>query len=173
MSMTHYMELLAVNQPWNLLIFMAGPVILAETLAIAELYLLYTRKQSGLAKSISRVAGLLVGAYFAGIIAYLVPTAVIPLTKSGEWRSWIDMVAVGAYLLGGLPMIWIALQELGIAGRGKSDEEKLKIHAICVAIFLVVAHIAMIFGMLDPALVMPQADPHAMHDMSQMPMEGM
>lgn len=26
-AMTHYMELLATNQPWNLLIFMAIPVI--------------------------------------------------------------------------------------------------------------------------------------------------
>ena len=37
MAMTHYMELLAVRQPWNLLLFMALPVILAETLAITEL----------------------------------------------------------------------------------------------------------------------------------------
>ena len=44
MNMTHYMELLAVNQPWNLIIFMAIPVVLAETLAITELYLLFTRK---------------------------------------------------------------------------------------------------------------------------------
>ena len=36
MNMTHYMELLSVNQPWNLLIFMGIPVVLAETLAITE-----------------------------------------------------------------------------------------------------------------------------------------
>ena len=30
MSMTQYMGLLAVNQPWNLLLFMAIPVVLAE-----------------------------------------------------------------------------------------------------------------------------------------------
>ena len=28
MNMTHYMELLATNQPWNLIIFMAIPVVL-------------------------------------------------------------------------------------------------------------------------------------------------
>ena len=39
--MTHYMGLLAVNQPWNLLIFMALPVVLAETLAITELAILF------------------------------------------------------------------------------------------------------------------------------------
>ena len=47
MNMTHYMELLAVNQPWNLIIFMAIPIILAETLAITEFYLLFTRKFEG------------------------------------------------------------------------------------------------------------------------------
>jgi hypothetical protein len=38
------MELLATNQPWNLILFMAIPVILAETVAITELYILFTRK---------------------------------------------------------------------------------------------------------------------------------
>ncbi len=46
MQMTHYMELLAVNQPWNLILFMAIPVILAETVAISEIYLLFTGKNS-------------------------------------------------------------------------------------------------------------------------------
>ena len=36
MDITHYMELLATNQPWNLLIFMAIPVILAETLTAGK-----------------------------------------------------------------------------------------------------------------------------------------
>lgn len=36
MSMTHYMELLTTNQPWSLILFMAIPVILAETLAITK-----------------------------------------------------------------------------------------------------------------------------------------
>ena len=44
MAMTHYMELLAVRQPWNLLLFMALPVILAETLAITELVMLLGRR---------------------------------------------------------------------------------------------------------------------------------
>ena len=43
MNMTHYMELLASNQPWNLIIFMAIPVVLAETLAITEFYILAHR----------------------------------------------------------------------------------------------------------------------------------
>lgn len=46
MNMTHYMELLAQNQPWNLLIFMGIPIVLAETVVVTELYVLYTRNFS-------------------------------------------------------------------------------------------------------------------------------
>lgn len=153
MNMTHYMELLAVNQPWNLIIFMAIPIILAETLAITELYLLFTRKFEGSVFYLNRFAGVAVGIYFTGIIIYLIPTAVIPITMSGEWRTAIDVIAVATYLIAGLPLIWIALQELSLVNRGLEKMEKLKIHAICVALFLVFGHIAMIAGMLDPAIL--------------------
>jgi hypothetical protein len=153
MNMTHYMQLLADNQPWNLLIFMAIPVILAETLAITELYILFTRKFDGFIYHLNRFAGTTVGLYFIGIIGYLIATAVIPITKNNEWRSAIDVVAVGSYLIAGLPLIWIALQEFGFVNKALDQMGKLKIHAICVALFLVFGHIAMIAGMLDPALL--------------------
>ena len=153
MNMTHYMELLAVNQPWNLLIFMAIPVVLAETLAITELYLLFTRNYTGWVHRLSRAAGITVGLYFVGVIVYLMNTAVLPITRAGEWRTVIDVVAVACYLIGGLPLIYIALQELGLVNSRASDEDKRKVHAICVALFLVFGHIAMIAGMLDPSLL--------------------
>jgi hypothetical protein len=55
------MELLAANQPWNLFLFMAVPVILAETVAITELYLLFTRKMAGPVRTLSRAAGIIGG----------------------------------------------------------------------------------------------------------------
>ena len=61
MNMTHYMELLAVNQPWNLISFMAIPIVLAETLAITELYILFTRKLDGSVYYLNRFAGIVVG----------------------------------------------------------------------------------------------------------------
>ncbi len=153
MNMTHYMQLLADNQPWNLLIFMAIPVVLAETLAITELYILFTRKFDGFVYHLNRFAGTTVGLYFIGIIAYLMTTAVLPITKNNEWRTVIDVIAVGSYLIGGLPLIWIALQEFGFVNKALDQMGKLKIHAICVALFLVFGHIAMIAGMLDPSLL--------------------
>ncbi len=153
MIMTHYMELLAVNQPWNLIIFMAIPVILAETLAITELYLLFTRKFDGAVYYLNRFAGIAVGIYFIGIIYYIITYAVIPITKAGEWRTVIDVVAVSTYVIAGLPLIWIALQELGLVNKALDQMGKLKVHAICVALFLVFGHIAMIAGMVDPSIL--------------------
>ena len=152
MNMTHYMELLADNQPWNLLIFMAIPVILAETMAITELYILFTRRLHGVVHQINRLAGIVVGLYFIGVIYYLTKNAVIPLTSTGQWRTFIDVVAVISYLVSGLPLIWIALQELGVVNRQLTQEAKLKVHAVCVALFLVFGHVAMIAGMTDPGL---------------------
>jgi hypothetical protein len=147
------MELLATAQPWHLIIYMAIPVILAETIAVTELYLLFTRARTGIVKTISRSAGIFAGIYFLGVFLYLMTNAFIPLTTGGGWRGIADVVAVTCYLLGVVPLGGIALLELGFIKRGASDDEKLKLHAIFVALFLVVAHIAMIFGMLNPEVL--------------------
>jgi len=163
MNMTHYMELLATNQPWNLIIFMAIPVVLAETVAITELYILYTRNFNGWVRNLNRVAGIVVGLYFIGIIVYLLLNAVVPITKAGEWRTIIDVIAVSTYLIGGIPMVLIAMQDLGIIHKGDSEEKKLGYHAIYVAVFLVFAHLAMIAGMADPALLGYQGESSMHH----------
>lgn len=164
MLMTHYMELLASNQPWNLLIFMALPVVLAETVAITELYILYTRKLDTWVRQVNRLASVLVGITFVGIIAYLMFTAVIPITSAGAWRTWIDVVAVSTYLIGGVPMVLLALQELGLIHRAESEERRLARHATYVAVFLVFAHIAMVAGMMDPG-ILGYVAPAESHDM--------
>lgn len=152
-TMTHYMELLATNQPWNLLIFMAVPVICAETLAITELIILFTRNMKGKAKTVSKVTGIFAGLYFLGIFIYLFANAVIPLSTAGGWRGPADVVAVGFYLLGIIPFLGMTLLEIGLIGRKRDENSKIKLHAILVGIFLVVAHIAMIFGMINPQLL--------------------
>ena len=47
----------------------------------------------------------------------------------------------------------LPLQELGLVNKRLLHEHKLKVHAICVALFLVFGHIAMITGMLDPTIL--------------------
>lgn len=157
MSMTHYMELLAQNQPWNLIIFMAIPVVLAETVAITELFILLTRRFDGPARTINRSASIAGGLYFLGVFVHLMLAAVIPLTRDGGWRGAADVIAVGFYLSGVVPLLGLALLDLGVFGRTRSEDGRLKLHALFVAIFLVVAHVAMIFGMLDPSLLSSSA----------------
>jgi hypothetical protein len=162
MNMTHYMELLATSQPWNLILFMAIPVILAETIAVTELYLLYTRSYDGPVRALNRACSVVVGVYFAGVFAYLMVDAVIPLTSGGQWRGPADVIAVGFYLLGVVPLGCLSLIDLRIIGRGRDEHARMAMHAGFVALFLVVAHVAMIFGMLDPSL-MTSAPAHHMH----------
>ena len=58
------------------------------------------------------------------------------------------------YLLGVVPLMGIALMELGAIGNKADEYGKMKLHAAFVALFLVVAHVAMIFGMLNPQVLM-------------------
>lgn len=156
MSMTHYMELLATNQPWNLIIYMAIPVILAETLVATEFFVVYVQQFKGALRTFNKLIGIIAGFYFLGIFLYLM-AAVVPTI---EWRGWVDVVAVGFYLSGVIPLVGIALMELGLIGRGMSETEKMKLHFILLVAFLVVAHIAMIFGMVNPELLMKNVTPN-------------
>lgn len=167
--MTHYMELLMINSPWNLLLFMAMPVVLAETIAITELVLLFSRGDHPIVRAINHVAGILAGLAFLGIAAYLIPTVVVPVTAAGEWRTWVDWLAVFTYLLAGIPMILIALLNLRIILGQAETRTRMGFHVACVASFLVLSHVAMIAGMADPAVAGWQGS--AMHTMDHATMD--
>jgi hypothetical protein len=165
MSMTHYMELLATNQPWNLIIFMAIPVILAEALAITELYILLKRGLiASWVKILNNWCGIISGTYFVGVIVYLLINAVFPLTFGGGWRGPADVIAVITYLLAGASLTTIAILRFGWIWKSKTNEEKIEKHVFLVALFLVLAHIAMIFGMLKPEILGWNGEPMKMEE---------
>lgn len=83
---------------------------------------------------------------------------------SGGWRGPADVIAVTAYLSGIVPLLGLALLDLRVIGRRLDAEARLKRHAILVAVFLVVAHVAMIFGMLDPTLLQTGVVAEAGHE---------
>lgn len=148
MEMTHYMELLATNQPWNLIIFMAIPVILAEALTATEFLVLFKKEYHDKLRPINKIIGIVLGIYFTGIFVYLI-TNVYP---SIQWRSIGDFIAVNSYLSGVVFLAGIALLELGVIAKTASKEKKQFYHVMLLIGFLVVAHIAMIFGMLNPSI---------------------
>lgn len=150
MSMTHYMGLLADNQPWNLIIYMVIPVVLAEAMVATEFFMVFYRGRSqGPWSKWNKWLGIVLGFYFLGIFLNLSLTVVPGI----EWRGLADVLAVGFYLAGIVPLLAIALLELGMIGRGKTEDEKMKLHFILLTVYLVIAHVAMVFGMLDPQLL--------------------
>ncbi len=162
MNMTHYMELLAVNQPWNLIIYMVIPVALAEALVATEFFTVFLRgANAGAWRTWNKWIGIVLGFYFLGVFLNLMITAVPNI----EWRGAADILAVGAYLSGVIPLFSIALLELGVIGKGKTEAEKTKQHFILLTVFLVVAHVAMIFGMVDPTIMgwNPHGGGHMQH----------
>ena len=70
--------LLAALTPLNLLLFMAIPVVLAETLAITEFYILYNNVKSGPVRALNRAAGIIVGCGVGGYDLALAHLASIP-----------------------------------------------------------------------------------------------
>jgi len=144
------MELLMANQPWNLIIYMVIPVALAEALVATEFFTVYLRgSNAGSWKQWNKWLGIVAGFYFLGIFLNLMIT-VVPVIK---WRGIADILAVGSYLSGVIPLFGIALLELGVIGKGKSEDEKMKFHFILIIIFLIVAHVAMVLGMVDPTIM--------------------
>ena len=172
MMMTNYMEVLMSNQPWNLIAFMVLPVAMAELLTAAERCILARPEQSAGWKRLSHGLGIALGLYFLGVFLYFV----LHILPGNTLRGWIDELAIAAYLAGVLPLGAIALQELGLFG-GPAAKRQWH-HILLLISFLVVSHIAMIFGMVDPTLSgwqppMPQTEMQHMGHMPHKDQPGM
>ncbi len=150
MYMTHYMELLTTTS--NLLIFMALPVVLAETAAITELVILFSKESSKTVRFINKLSCLLGAAVFLLIDLYILREVIIPLTENSGWYGLIDKIAVGFYVLGGLIMIALGVVTFGFFGEFLGRRLQGGIRVGLLAAFLVISHIAMIAGMADPRL---------------------
>lgn len=90
MCSTHYMDLLMQNSPWNLLLFMALPVVFAETAAITELWAPHAKSEFSKVRlqATNRICEILGGIAFLFIDIYLIATVFIPLTNSALGLTW-------------------------------------------------------------------------------------
>ena len=113
MVMTNYMDLLAANQPWNLILFMVIPVVLAESLVATEFYTTYYGGRAAGWKAWNHRLGIAAGVYFSLVVLYLLVNVIPGI----HWKGWADQLAIVAYLLGIFPLGAIALMELGITDR--------------------------------------------------------
>jgi uncharacterized protein DUF6803 len=147
---THYMGLLMANQPWNLLLFMALP--------FAVVYLGVLPAALGLFPSrLGRAAIAFLAVYLTVASAYLVRWAVVPLTNGNGWRGPVDLIAVGGYVLTAVPILVLAALTFG---GGSARAQTWWAWAA-----LVVAHVAMTFGMMAPFVLGWTDAAPAMHGM--------
>ena len=169
MAMTNYMELLMANQPWNLILFMAVPMGLAEAIVASEFFSLYHAKEGSLALKINKCLSIILGAYFTILIIY-VAVKILPVI---HLRGAADALALAAYVAAALPALVLLLLELGVIAKGAEFRARLKFHFLALIVFLVLGHVAMIFGMTDPGMSgMDHGSMSGMsHDMGSM--EGM
>ena len=162
--MTHYMELLSLDQPYNLILYMVIPMGLAELLVAMEFFTMYhmdSGKNAGF-KAISKFVGIVLGVYFTALVIYFL-AKIYPTIK---WRGYADVIAIYSYLIGVIPLLGIALVELNLIYK----KAKLKLHFCLLIFFLIVGHVAMIFGMVDPTITGYKANDGAMNMQMDMPM---
>ena len=168
MVMTHYMELLSLNQPYNLILYMVIPMGLAELLVAMEFFTMYhmdSGKNTGF-KAVSKFVGIVLGVYFTALVIYFL-AKIYPTIK---WRGYADIIAIYSYLIGVIPLLGIALLELNLIYKNASEKAKLKLHFCLLIFFLIVGHVAMIFGMVDPTITGYKANDGAMDMQMNMPM---
>ena len=147
---THYMALLMANQPWNLLLFMVVPfVLIYGGLVPAKLGLVPA--------SVGRLVTPVLAAYYTAAAVYLIRYAAWPLTTSAGWRGPADWIAVIGYIATAVPILGLTVATFtSTTDRARS----WWFYAV-----VVLAHVAMSFGMLAP-FVLGWTDPgHAMHGM--------
>ena len=166
--MTHYMELLSLNQPYNLILYMVIPVGLTELLVAMEFLTMYhmdSGKNAGF-KAVGKFAGIVLGVYFTALVIYFMAK----IYPSIKWRGYADVIAVYSYLIGVIPLLGIALLELNLIYKNASERAKLKLHFFLLIFALIVAHVAMIFGMVDPTITGYKAENGEMDMHMNMPM---
>lgn len=165
MVMTHYMDLMMEH--WYLLVlFMAVPMVLAESYVVSEiLLLLRADTASATLKRFNKwsiyVASVVITAlcFYAGAV----------FAKVDDWRTWIDVVAAVSYVACFVPIVYVAFVEAGILLKKKSGETKGTAIVTAVVSYLILAHMAMVFGMFNPVEFGYQPKAHEMmhHEMPQ------
>ncbi|ERJ31812.1 hypothetical protein UNSW2_1708 [Campylobacter concisus UNSW2] len=117
-------------------------------------------------KAVGKFAGIVLGVYFTALVIYFMAK----IYPSIKWRGYADVIAVYSYLISVIPLLGIALLELNLIYKNASEKAKLKLHFFLLIFALIVAHVAMIFGMVDPTITGYKAENGEMGMHMNMPM---
>ena len=154
MLMTQYMSLLMANSPYNLIFFMVVPMVIAETIAITEIVLLFSSKPLLKVHSLNSICTFISGIVMHVLVFLFIKELVLPANEQNLWKGWIDYASALLFMVAVVPLVLMSLLQVNLIFRKANKRTKMAVKIVLLSIYLVTSHAAMVFGMLDPALVM-------------------
>lgn len=154
MLMTQYMSLLMANSPYNLIFFMVVPMVIAETIAITEIFLLFSSKPLLKVHSLNSICTFISGIVMLVLVFLFIKELVLPANEQNLWKGWIDYASVLLFMVAVIPLVLMSLLQVNLIFRKANKRTKMAVKIVLLSIYLVTSHAAMVFGMLDPALGM-------------------
>ena len=154
MLMTQYMSLLMANSPYNLIFFMVVPMVIAETIAITEIILLFSSKPLLKVHSLNSICTFISGIVMLVLVFLFIKELVLPANEQNLWKGWIDYASALLFMVAVIPLVLMSLLQVNLIFRKANKRTKMAVKIVLLSIYLVTSHAAMVFGMLDPALGM-------------------
>lgn len=154
MLMTQYMSLLMTNSPYNLIFFMVVPMVIAETIAITEIVLLFSSKPLLKVHSLNSICTFISGIVMLVLVFLFIKGLVLPANEQNLWKGWIDYASALLFMAAVIPLVLMSLLQVNLIFRKANKRTKMAVKIVLLSIYLVTSHAAMVFGMLDPALGM-------------------
>lgn len=154
MLMTQYMSLLMANSPYNLIFFMVVPMVIAETIAITEIVLLFSSKPLLKVHSLNSICTFISGIVMLVLVFLFIKELVLPANEQNLWKGWIDYASALLFMVAVVPLVLMSLLQVNLFFRKANKRTKMAVKIVLLSIYLVTSHAAMVFGMLDPALGM-------------------
>lgn len=154
MLMTQYMALLMANSPYNLIFFMVVPMVIAETIAITEIVLLFSSKPLLKVHSLNSICTFISGIVMLVLGFLFIKELVLPANEQNLWKGWIDYASALLFMAAVIPLVLMSLLQVNLIFRKANKRTKMAVKIVLLSIYLVTSHAAMVFGMLDPALGM-------------------
>ena len=154
MLMTQYMSLLMANSPYNLIFFMVVPMVIAETIAITEIVLLFSSKPLLKVHSLNSICTFISGIVMLVLGFLFIKELVLPANEQNLWKGWIDYASALLFMAAVIPLVLMSLLQVNLIFRKANKRTKMAVKIVLLSIYLVTSHAAMVFGMLDPTLGM-------------------
>lgn len=154
MLMTQYMSLLMANSPYNLIFFMVVPMVIAETIAITEIVLLFSSKPLLKVHSLNSICTFISGIVMLVLVFLFIKGLVLPANEQNLWKGWIDYASALLFMAAVIPLVLMSLLQVNLIFRKANKRTKMAVKIVLLSIYLVTSHAAMVFSMLDPALGM-------------------